>query len=70
MTEKKIRHGRYTATFTVGNKEVLAIWDTKLRRGRLIWVDGKTWDLILPRDKNLARKILLKGERGPNINGD
>lgn len=70
MTSKKIRHGRYTAVFIVGNKEVTATWDTKLRQGRLIWVDGSAWELTLPRDRNLARKILLKGERGPNINAN
>ncbi len=68
MSSKKyIKHGKYVKIFFIGKKEATAIWDTRLKRGRLIWVDGKAHDLFLPRDRKYAETIITEGERFPNV---
>lgn len=46
----------------VGGKEVVGIWDDGLARGRIIWVDGRAYDLVRPRDDTYITRIVADGE--------
>ena len=52
---------RFVCGFDVGDKECTGIWDDELKKGRLVWVDGKAFDLELPRDQGFVDKIIKRG---------
>ena len=52
---------RFVCGFEVGDKECTGIWDDELKKGRLVWVDGKAFDLELTRDQGFVDTIIKKG---------
>ena len=53
---------RFVCGFDVGDKECTGIWDDELKKGRLVWVDGRAFDLELPRDQGFVDTIIEKGQ--------
>ena len=53
---------RHLLEHEVGGHEVLGIWDGDLDKGRIIWINGETYDLMRPRDDHYIERIIAKGE--------
>ena len=52
---------RHVLEYQVGGQKVLGIWDTDMGKGRLLWLDGKAYDLISPRDQLMIDRIRQTG---------
>lgn len=53
---------RHVLEHEVGGHEVLGIWDEDLEKGRIIWVNGRAYDLVRPRDDHYIARIIAEGE--------
>jgi hypothetical protein len=53
---------RHVLEHEVGGKEVVGVWDDELGKGRIIWVNGKAYDLVRPRDDRYIDRIIADGE--------
>jgi hypothetical protein len=55
---------RYVKDYPVGSGDhpAVGIWDTDLDRGRLVWINGRAYDLIRPRDDHMIETIIAEGE--------
>jgi hypothetical protein len=59
---------RHVLEQKMNGHEVLGIWDDELEKGRIIWVNGKAYDLVRPRDDNYIDRIIAEGEKsGPLV---
>lgn len=55
---------RHVLEHEVGGQVVVGIWDDELDRGRMIWVDGRAYDLVRPRDDTFIERIIGEGGVG------
>jgi len=55
---------RHVLEHQVGGRDVIGIWDEALARGRIVWLDGRAYDLVRPRDDTYIERIIAEGGAG------